>query len=113
MADMTEEALHRYAAQLGIPDYMQGGLIQHILNGRPTGHFLTAVLSNDLKEAVARADENNQRVLVQYVIFLHNHAPIGCWGSPENVKNWRDIRGYRGLTDAIKAKAEGSEPTSV
>lgn len=111
--NITEEELKKHATIVGIPDYMQEGLIQHILVGRPTGHFLTAVLSNDLKEAVSRADEVNRWALSNYVIFLYSHAPIGCWGSPTNVKYWRENRGFRGILDAAKAKAEGSEPTSV
>ena len=57
---------------------------QHI----PTGGFLEAVLSNDLKEAVGRADEDNMRVLPELVGFLYNEAPGTCWGSPERVRAW-------------------------
>ena len=114
MPEKDEESLKRYATEIGVPGYMQESLIQYILTGRPVGHFLTAVLSNDLKEAVARADEVNQWALSKYVIFLHNHAPIGSWGSPENVKRWKEIGGLRGvLKHAEEVKAEQSKPDGV
>ena len=73
---------------LGIPEHMHGGMLRYLLHGLPPGSFLTAVLSNDLREAVAYADEKNQSSLARYVVFLHNHAPLGAWGSPERVSEW-------------------------
>jgi hypothetical protein len=64
------------------------GLRRYIDHHIPTGHFLEAVLSNDLKEAVGRADEGNMRVLPELVSFLYNEAPGACWGSPQRVKEW-------------------------
>ena len=58
--------------------------------GRPVGHFLTAILENDLYMAVGRADEENQEALADYVKWLYHYAPMTCWGSRENVKNWYD-----------------------
>jgi hypothetical protein len=57
---------------------------QHI---RP-GHFLTAVLSNDLIEAVGHADDVNLWLLPVFVTWLYNEAPSTCWGSPEHVNIW-------------------------
>ena len=54
----------------------------------PTGSFLEAVLCNDLREAIGRADENNQRVLPEIVAWLYNEAPSNCWGSREKVTAW-------------------------
>lgn len=71
-----------------IPSHTQGAIERYILNGIPPGSFLTAVLSNDLKEAVARADAENQRNLVNWVKFLYNHVPGRAWGSPAAVKAW-------------------------
>jgi hypothetical protein len=76
-------------AQSAIPRYMHEGLVRWIENHVEPGHFLAAVLSNDLREACVRADENNRRALVEYVIWLHNHAPAECWGSPERYDTWR------------------------
>ena len=74
-----------------LPDYMVGGLVRYFNNRIPPGSFLTAILSNDLYEAAARADNTNQMYLSQYVMWLHNYAPgrhSGSWGSPEAVKEW-------------------------
>lgn len=60
-----------------------------ISHGIQPGHFLTAVLCNDLRTAVARADAENVLVLPEIVQWLNNHAPTNCWGSPAAVNHWR------------------------
>ena len=82
----------------GVPDYMHEGIVEYILTGRPTGHYLEAVMSNDLFGAVARADIPNQRTLVDLVRWLVNHAPAGCFGSPTAYARWREMGGQVGLT---------------
>lgn len=57
-------------------------------HGRPQGSFLTAVLCNDLKNAVGCADEQNRRDLADIVQFAYNNLPAPCWGSPEKVMAW-------------------------
>lgn len=52
------------------------------------GGFLTAVLSNDLQDAVARADEHNIRIIPDIVYVLYNDYPSGMWGSREAVREW-------------------------
>lgn len=56
----------------------------------PVGNFLTAVLCNDLTEAVGRADDENIRVLPEIVCYCYNEIPCSCWGSPERVRAWLD-----------------------
>ena len=53
------------------------------------GGFLEAVLSNNLTAAVAHADARNARALPNIACYLHNEAPIECWGSSEKYKEWR------------------------
>ncbi len=60
----------------------------YILRGVPTGSFLEAVISNDLREAMARADEDSRAALFGLVSYLHNDCPGGCWGSPERYRDW-------------------------
>lgn len=72
-----------------IPDYMIGGIDRWIDHGIPPGDFLMAVLCNNLKEAVARADDVNVKLLPAYVSFFYNDAPSECWGSPEKVLAWK------------------------
>lgn len=67
---------------------MLDSLYRYIEDGCPTGDFLRAVLSNDLKESFGRADEQNRETLFDIVSFLYNEAPAPCWGSPDLVKAW-------------------------
>jgi hypothetical protein len=71
-----------------IPEHCREGLSMYLLYGVPPGSFLRAVLSNDLSEACARADEENQRALYDYVYVLYNVAPANAWGSPTKVDDW-------------------------
>ena len=52
------------------------------------GQFLQAVISNDLKEAVSRADDNNVKILHVYICFFYNKTPSACWGSMKNLIEW-------------------------
>lgn len=67
----------------------------YVSTGRPTGGFLEAVLSNDLMEALGRADSGAIDNLPHIVAYVYNEAPSGCWGSRERVREW------------IKARAKG------
>ena len=71
-----------------IPEHMIGGLRRYIENGIEPGHFLEAVLCNNLKGSVAYSDGINKHRLVDYVTFLHNFAPMQCWGSVERYEAW-------------------------
>jgi hypothetical protein len=54
----------------------------------PTGSFLEAVLSNDLREAFGRADDYNMGSLFHIVTLCWNEIPSPCWGSLENYEKW-------------------------
>jgi len=53
------------------------------------GDFLRAVLSNNLKEAVMRADAYNLVTLPAIVNYVYNRLPFDCQGSPEIVAAWQ------------------------
>lgn len=72
----------------GVPSHMHDGYVRYLLHGIPMGHFGTAVLENNLREACTRGDVDNQRALYQHVFFLYNYAPSASWGSPEKVNAW-------------------------
>lgn len=57
-------------------------------NGYVPGHFVTAVLENDLCGAINRADKVNLAALIDTVRYLYNHVTAECWGSPEKVRAW-------------------------
>lgn len=52
------------------------------------GHFLAAVICNDLNEAVGRADDGNLSNLPAFVAYFYNEAPSQCWGSKEQMGAW-------------------------
>lgn len=71
-----------------IPTYTLETIGAWISDARPTGGFLHAVLCNDLKEAVKRADDANIIALPLIVAYLYSYAPSACWGSPQRVADW-------------------------
>lgn len=73
-----------------IPDRMMPALERYINNGEIPGDFLQAVICNDLKEAVARADGENLRNLPAYIMYLYNDAPGACWGSRDKMEAWAE-----------------------
>lgn len=71
-----------------VPEHLRDGLLRYLdLHIRP-GHFLTAVLENDLREAMGRADIGSRAGLFDLVGYLYNKAPGGAWGSKQAVKLW-------------------------
>lgn len=74
--------------QFYIPERMMGGIQRYIERGIEPGGFLCAVIENDLKEAVGRADEENMANLPAFVSYFYNEAPSVCWGSPEKMVAW-------------------------
>ena len=69
------------------PDIV-GGVVRYVEHGIPPGDFLTAVLANDLQEAVGRADVHNLRALPNIVALVYNDLPGGAWGGRQSVKDW-------------------------
>ena len=67
------------------------GIDRYVEDHCPPGSFLMAVLSNDLKESFARADEENRRDLFEIVSYCYNYIPWNCWGSPEKVREWLEV----------------------
>ena len=61
-------------------------LDRYAKEGIPTGGFLAAVLSNDLFEAVGRADHNNLPVLHDICTYIYWELPSSCHGSSDKVK---------------------------
>lgn len=80
-----------------LPEHMRDGFRLYIEKGIPGGSFMTAVLSNDLMRAFGRADDVNQVRMFDILVFLASEAPIGCYGSPEHVKDWIKNGGLAGL----------------
>ncbi len=71
-------------------------LRNYVEEGRPTNHFLTALLENDLMSCLGRADARNKQALEDYCTWLKSFAPGNCYGSPEAVREWIAHRGLSG-----------------
>lgn len=85
----AEAACRRQLAAYNIPDGLHGGLIRYLVDGIRPGSFLSAVLENDLQEAVVRANPPEHfAALPALILFLFNEAPSHSWGSPEKVALW-------------------------
>jgi hypothetical protein len=71
-----------------VPQHMHGGIRRYFYEGIGPGSFLTAVLENNLMEALGRADDENRNALPAYGTFLYNYVPAGSFGSPAKVAEW-------------------------
>ncbi len=82
MTENVDRAFHQLSEDDLAP------LVRYVEQRILPGKFLRYVLMNDLAEAAARADVYNRRRLYEYVTWLYNDAPSGCWGSAETVSQW-------------------------
>lgn len=71
-----------------VPEHLREGLARYLDEHVQPGQFLVAVLSNDLREAFARADTSSRAGLFDLVKYLYNHAPGGAWGGKRQVEYW-------------------------
>ncbi len=71
-----------------IPRLIIEGLDSYLQDRIPTGSFLRAVLSNDLRESFNQADLFSRAVLGEIVKLCYWDIPGGAWGSPEAVRSW-------------------------
>jgi hypothetical protein len=67
---------------------MLARLIRYRDDHIPTGSFLEAVLSNDLRWAVESGDAVNLANLPAFPAWCYNHLPSEAWGSPTAYRNW-------------------------
>ncbi len=88
-----------------LPEHIRGTVKRYIEEGVPTGGFLQAVISNDLKESFAQADDINRKRMFDIVLFFYNEAPGPCWGTPERYQDWLDHHADR-RAKKIEAKTE-------
>ncbi len=50
-------------------------LFDAVVNDRPVGSFLRAVISNNFRDACIRADGTNRKALYLYAMFMLNRTP--------------------------------------
>lgn len=88
LLDRYRAHLRHRLADCRVPEHLQSGLLAYLTERRPVGRFLTAVLENNLLEAVQRADPASDAALRNIVNFLSWHAPALAWGSVDHVAAW-------------------------
>lgn len=71
-----------------LPIHMETPMRRYIKEHIIPGAFLEAVLCNDLKMAVARADHVNRARLSEIVMWLIHKAPVEAWGSKKAYYKW-------------------------
>ena len=96
--DVRRELPNRYTAAVGrLPEAMQHGFGTWVFFGQNIGgHFMNAIIENDLVEAYSRADEMNTAIMAVYARWLYNDAPGGSWRK-ENLKAWAAQGGMIGV----------------
>jgi hypothetical protein len=78
-----------------LPEKYRHGLRSYIEHGARPGSFLSAVLENDLRQSMGRADVESRRDLFAIVVWLHNEAPAIVWGSAAHVSDWLEAHAER------------------
>jgi hypothetical protein len=73
-----------------IPAEIRESLRRYVEEHIATGSFLAAVLSNDLFGAVARADDDNAKLIPAIVSYIYNQLPAHCYGSPDKYRKWTE-----------------------
>jgi len=64
-------------------------MFNYLVWGWEPGSFLTAVLTNDLYSAAARADTENVNRLAYVAKWVTHALPGVCYGSPEIIQEWQ------------------------
>lgn len=89
---ITFEKARQHVEYKRIPEHVLADLYAYVEHHQYTGHFLAAVLSHDLFEAVARSDKESGAALRELVVFIHMEVRSDCHGNPAAVRNWLRTR---------------------
>lgn len=83
-------------ADRAIPKRITESIDRYVKTGALPGGFLRAVISNDLKNAIGSADDENKAVLDLIVMYMTWETPSKCWGSIVKMDNWAYLGGLEG-----------------
>lgn len=64
------------------------GIRRYVDDRIKPGSFITAVLSNNLRDSFGKGDQENRDTLFEIVRYLYWEVPGDCWGSHERVSEW-------------------------
>jgi len=86
VSDVVPEWLARKLSFEGryadIPECTKHALREWALHGQTPGHFVEAVLRNDLHDAFDRADDDNLAAMQLIVSWIHCELPTDAWLCP-------------------------------
>lgn len=88
MPMMTFEKARQHAEYSRIPESILRSIYGYIEYRQATGHFLNAILTNNLYEAIARADKESLAALREIVVFVHMEVRADAYGSADKVQSW-------------------------
>ena len=88
MEDGEDEQGNYHVLGLVIPALKLNGLKLYVEYGVLPSGFMQAVISNDLRRSLERADDTNLPLIPAYVSWLYNEAPAASWGSPDKMAEW-------------------------
>lgn len=91
-----------------IPPSILASIQRYVNEGVSPGHFVRAVLENNLYQAVTRADDESQAALCTIVAYVVNETPSAAWGSPHAVREWI-VSWPERAADAVAMKALSDE----
>lgn len=78
-----------------LPEHMRQGARLYVEQGIEPGSFMFAVLTNNFKEAFARADLINAHRMKDWAEWLVWHCPANAQGSYEKVTAWIERGGLK------------------
>ena len=90
--------------QFEIPEHMVDPINLYVNQGVLLSGFLEAIICNNLKGAVGRADDENIKNIPAFVDYFYNKAPSICWGSYEKMIIWQKCGGANGLIKKAEKK---------
>lgn len=71
-----------------VPGHIMFSLKQYAFYGQQTGSCLLGILSNDIYNAVGRADNETAANLADIIKFIIRELPANSYGSKFNVDEW-------------------------
>lgn len=81
-AARIDEIKGKGITSMQIPERIKRSIDAYVTHRQPVGGFLQAVLSNQLFEAVGRADNESMAALREIIQYIYNEIPAKSWGSP-------------------------------
>lgn len=86
--ELTQANLERVLSEREVPIGLRDGIINYLVRRLPPGHFMCALLENNLLECFNRADPTAWAAVPNILRFFVNDVPSSCWGTKEKVDAW-------------------------